>query len=209
MQIDLLLLERWLRGWSLARGLPLPELRGGGLVVDVGWPEQRRRHVFVDAGAALRQCARETSEPGVFLKAAVEPEVMRSALGRGWHVAAPGYLMRGPVSMAALPALPDGYSAGLSREHGARVVTVVARDGGVAASGRLVMDQGCAIFDRIETHETHRRQGLARALMGMLDALARDACVSERLLVATGAGRALYLSLGWQVLAPYSTAVRP
>src|SRR5262249_52721479 len=55
--IDLDLLERWLCGWSLSRGLPAPQRADGGLRVDVGWPEQRRRHVFADAGAALQACA--------------------------------------------------------------------------------------------------------------------------------------------------------
>lgn len=46
------------------------------------------------------------------------------------------------------------------------------------------------------------------AVMLALDALAAaDDYAAERLLVATGACRALYASLGWQVLAPYSTAV--
>lgn len=45
--------------------------------------------------------------------------------------------------------------------------------------------------------------------MFALDALAEQAGVSERLLVATEAGRALYIRLGWLVLAPYSTAVLP
>lgn len=76
--------------------------------------------------------------------------------------------------------------------------------GRTAAQGGVVFNAGCAVFDRIETMEGHRRQGLASAVMAALDTKAGDA---ERLLVATEAGRALYASLGWQVLAPYSTAV--
>jgi GNAT superfamily N-acetyltransferase len=64
-----------------------------------------------------------------------------------------------------------------------------------------------AVFDRIETAVAHRRRGLGRAVMGALDALARERGVGERLLVATDAGRRLYLQLGWTDLAPYSTAV--
>jgi len=43
--------------------------------------------------------------------------------------------------------------------------------------------------------------------MCALDVLARDAKAHERLLVATDAGRALYETLGWRVIAPLSTAV--
>jgi hypothetical protein len=45
--------------------------------------------------------------------------------------------------------------------------------------------------------------------MQHLDALARQAKVTERLLVATEAGRGLYLSLGWRLLSPWTTAVLP
>lgn len=38
MNVDLNLIERWLTGWTLARGVPLPTRHGGGLVVEVGWP---------------------------------------------------------------------------------------------------------------------------------------------------------------------------
>lgn len=44
-------------------------------------------------------------------------------------------------------------------------------------------------------------------IMLTLDAIAKGTHVKERLLVATEAARALYESLGWSVLAPWSTAV--
>lgn len=69
-QIDLHLLERWQNGWSLARGRPLPTHHAGGLVVEVGLPDQLRRHLFVDAGSALRDCAAQIHAPYILLKAA-------------------------------------------------------------------------------------------------------------------------------------------
>ena len=63
MNLDLSLLERWLTGWSLARELPLPSPFGGGSVVEVGWPEQVRRHVFTDAERAPQACARHLHAP--------------------------------------------------------------------------------------------------------------------------------------------------
>jgi hypothetical protein len=45
--------------------------------------------------------------------------------------------------------------------------------------------------------------------MHALDSIAIRASASERLLVATDNGRALYSRLGWQMLAPWSTAVLP
>ena len=69
------------------------------------------------------------------------------------------------------------------------------------------MHAGSAVFDQIVTDEGHRRLGLGTVVMVKLDALAEKSGVTERLLVATEAGRALYERLGWSVLAPWSTAV--
>jgi GNAT superfamily N-acetyltransferase len=205
---DLNLLERWLSGWSLARGLPLPRREDGGLVVDVGLPDQLRRHVFADAGPALRECAARINEPLVFIKACVDGDTLRRALPPPWIVEAPRYLMRcdGPMREAAPPA---AYTIAHARRHGAAIVHIVDTTGAIAASGQLVVHGATAIFDQIETAPAHRRRGLGLSLMGALDALARQAGVDERLLVATDAGRQLYLRLGWQVLAEYSTAVLP
>lgn len=207
MQIDLDLLERWLAGWSLARGLPLPVRRAGGLVVEVGWPEQLRRHVFVDAGSALRECAAGIQEPFVYLKAAVAAEQLRRALPAQWTIEMPRYLMHCTAPMAVRAMLPAGYTVRVDVEHGAQVVLIMDAAGDLAAIGRVVLQRGAAVFDRIETVAAHRRRGLGVAVMATLDELAQHGGATERLLVATAAGRALYEHLGWHVLAPYSTAV--
>ncbi len=204
--VDLDLLERWQTGWSLARGMPLPRHDGGGLVVDVGLPEQLRRHVFADAGSALRDCAAQIHAPHILLKAPVDTEQMRRALPDRWQIEPPGYLMHCQAPLAGPAALPAGYVSNFETEHGAQLVRITDATGDTAALGRVVVHGATAVFDRIETMEAHRRKGLGSALMHALDALAVRAGVTERLLVATEAGRALYLSLGWQVLAPYSTA---
>ena len=201
------LLERWLTGWSRSRGLPLPRHAGDGLVVDVGWPDQLRRHVFPDAGAALRRCASSTHTPLVHLKVPVDRDILRQALPPGWTVEAPGYLMRRCGPMTPAGALASGYDVALSVEHGAYVVRVADAAGAIAASGRITLRAGTAVFDQIETAEPHRRKGLASAVMLTLDQLACQAGATERLLVATEAGVALYVSLGWEHVAPWSTAV--
>ncbi|MBV6325352.1 GNAT family N-acetyltransferase [Duganella violaceipulchra] len=205
---DLDLLERWLAGWSLARGLPLPQRDGGGLVVEVGWPRQLRRHVFLDAGPALQACAARIEQHGIYLKAAVDTETLRRALPARWTIEQARYLMQRAGPMAGRAAPPAGYTLQTSMEFGAHVVRYVDANGRTAAQGGVVLNAGCAVFDRIETMEGHRRKGLASAVMAVLDTrAAADGQTAERLLVATEAGRALYASLGWQVLAPYSTAV--
>lgn len=205
---DLAMLERWLCGWSLARGVPLPRCQGGGLVVDVGQPGQLRRHVFVDAGAALQECASAIHQPGIFLKAAVDSAVLRAALPARWQIAPQRTFMRccGPLPPACAPA---GYTMLRARVFGAEMIWLADATGARAASGRLVVHGDCAIFDQIETAPAHRRRGLGRAIMAALDLLACQAAVRERLLVATAEGRALYAQLGWAAMAPYATAELP
>lgn len=207
--VDIALIERWLTGRSLARGLPLPVHQGGGLRVDADSPGEVRRHVFVDAGAALQECASKIHAPYIFLKAAVEPEVMRAALSPHWKVEGPAYLMRGPATMTGEAELPPAYRIALESEHGGQVAKVVHASGQTAAAGRIALHAGCAVFDQIVTEDGHRRLGLGTLVMLTLDTLAERAGVTERLLVATEDGRALYQRLGWRVASPWSTATLP
>lgn len=203
---DLALLERWLAAWSRSRGLPAPVRSGNELTVEVGWPDQLRRHVFLDAGADLRARAAQIHAPHIYLKAAVDTDTLRQALPPRWSLDAPGYLMTctGPMPAATLPA---GYRIAWSGEHGVSVLRLLDEAGAIAATGRIVLEQGMAVFDRIDTAEPHRRRGLARVVMLMLDQLAIEAGVTDRLLIATTAGARLYTQLGWEHLAPWSTAV--
>ena len=189
--------------------MPLPHSLDGGLVVEVGKPEQLRRHVFLDAGQALQACADRIRDPFIFLKAAVEPQVLRQALPARWHIESPGYLMLGPAQALNNVAMPQGYQASFENQHGAHVVKVIHDSGDLAASGRIVLHGQTAIFDQIETAETHRRRGLGSVVMQSLDSIAKQAGINERLLVATEDGRALYTRLGWSVISPWSTAVLP
>lgn len=204
---DLSLLQRWLTGWSRSRGLPLPRHEAGGLCVEVGWPDQLRRHVFADASAALRACADAIHAPRIHVKATVDCATLRAALPARWSIEAARYLMTHAGPMRAAVTLPAGYTTLFTVEHGAYVIDVIDGAGVLAASGRITLDAGTAVFDRIGTDAAHRRQGLASAVMLSLDQLATQAASAERLLVATESGAALYPHLGWHHLAPISTAV--
>jgi GNAT superfamily N-acetyltransferase len=171
------------------------------------WPQQLRRHVFLDAGSELQECALQVQAPFTDVKALVDAEQLRLALPAHWKVDSPSYFMVHPTAMASSILLPAGHAADVKAGHGARVVRFADALGRPAATGRVVLNGQSAVFDRIETFEPHRRKGLGSAVMCALDARAEQAGISERLLVATEAGRALYTSLGWRVLAPYSSAV--
>ena len=204
---DLALLERWLTGWSRSRGVASPYHDAGGLTVDVGFPDQLRRHVFIDAGAALQARAAAIHTPRVYLKAAVHADVLRRALPARWTVEDPLYMMIHTGPMAPGPALPAGFTMDTTVEHDGHLIRILDAGSVTAASGRIDVYQGTAVFDRISTHEDYRRQGLASAMMLALDRLAVEAGTTERLLSATQAGAALYTRLGWQHLAPYASAV--
>lgn len=163
--------------------------------------------MFADAGQSLQRCAATVSEPLVYLKAAVDPDQLRRALAPRWEIERTRFLMCHLGAMAGARELPAEYDVQTSIEHGAHVIRLADAAGQTAATGRVVLYAGTAVFDRIETRALHQRKGLGTALMFLLDELAVKAGVTERLLVATQAGCALYARLGWQVLAPYSTAV--
>lgn len=135
MSVDLSLLERWLIGWSLARGLPLPQPHEGGLLVEVGWPDQVRRYVFAEAGPALQACASQIQGPGIYLKAAVEPAALRWALPAPWQLESPRYLMCCPAALPAAAPLATAYTTRISVEHGAWVVWLVDALGQPTARG--------------------------------------------------------------------------
>jgi hypothetical protein len=77
--------------------------------------------------------------------------------------------------------------------------------GELAASGHGGIADSAFVFDRIVTQVGHQRLGLGRAIM---QALGQHGSAKQLpgLLIATEAGRKLYESLGWEVVAPYASA---
>ncbi|PPG39880.1 hypothetical protein C5C30_10610 [Rathayibacter sp. AY2B5] len=75
-------------------------------------------------------------------------------------------------------------------------------DGVVAAQGTAAVHGTVAVLDRIETDARFRRRGLGRRVVDALTAWARSEGARSGLLVASTDGRALYLTLGWEVVAP-------
>ena len=202
------LMATWIQGWATSRGLAPPVAQAEGWRVEVGAPDQVRRHVFPAASATLRELGGAIEQPWVWLKACIRPDEMRAFLAPRWTVRSePSYFMvfEGPPPVAS--ALPAGYALDVLPEDGVPCARIHAADGTLAASGHLAMVGDSAIVDRIHTDEAHRRRGLGAAIMCALHATARDHGAVRGLLVATAAGHALYRTLGWAVQAPYSSAV--
>lgn len=112
-----------------------------------------------------------------------------------WSIQRPGFLMTCAEPMTGDSVLPEGYT--------------LDRAGEEAAIGHVVVVDGFAIYDRIETRPEHRRRGLTRVVMKLLGAIGEAHGARCGVLVAMPDGRVLYESLGWELHSPYITAVIP
>jgi GNAT superfamily N-acetyltransferase len=203
--VDREMLHGWVAARSMARGLAPPVADHGGWRVDTASPEEVRRYIFASADEPVRALARSITVPRVRLKVCVERQALAALLPPGWMFEDGAFVMTGPVPAAAR--VPPGYRIARHDAAGVRHVRVMADDGAVAASGHGATARGVFAYDRIVTDAAHRRRGLGRVVMATLGeaAFAGDA----HMLVATAMGRALYESLGWETVSPYTTAVIP
>lgn len=197
--------EAWLEGRSLARGLPAPVRDRGGFRVDTANVDEIARWVFAAPSAGLIRLGHEVAEPGYRLKLCGTANVLRTLLPAGWRIDDGAWFMIGG-ERGRERQLPNGYRAEIDR--GADVTTVRIRSAGgdLVASGHAAGTPRAFVYDRIATMPAHRRRGLAAAVMTMLRHANANAATSE-LLVATAEGAPLYRSLGWRTLSPYATAV--
>ncbi|PPH92935.1 hypothetical protein C5C82_03285 [Rathayibacter sp. AY1D5] len=109
----------------------------------------------------------------------------------------------GPGSTAEGALLEGALLAGAVLEAADGVASVrLLVDGVVAAQGTAAVHGTVAVLDRIETDARFRRRGLGRRVVDALTAWARSEGARSGLLVASTDGRALYLTLGWEVVAP-------
>jgi len=202
--IDPGLIAAWLHARSLARGLPLPVADRGGWRVDTGSPVETCRHIFAADGPGLRETGAAIDAPRVFIKLAGPPETLLAALPPRWRIDMVSSVMAGPATPLAAP-LPDAYRAEVEADDTVVAVRIVTANEVDVASGRAARHDGVFIYDQIVTSPGHRRLGLGRAVMA---ALGRHRRAAEReLLTATADGEALYATLGWRVVSPWSTAV--
>lgn len=105
------------------------------------------------------------------------------------------------------PVTHDGYQVSVSTSGAVSDAEIRARDGQLAARGRVAQCDGIATFDQIVTEPAHQRKGLGRIIMATLGnlSIAHEAKVGP--LVATEQGRALYQAMGWTLVSPVTAAV--
>ncbi|WEK00749.1 MAG: GNAT family N-acetyltransferase [Candidatus Sphingomonas phytovorans] len=204
LSVDPMMLHAWLAARSIARGLPAPVPEHGGFRVDTDAAEEIRRWVFPQVGAGLVELGRTIDEPLYLLKLCGPGEALLASLPHGWQLHPPTYFMTATAGWPERP-LPAGYTAQVSRRDAVIEIRVISAGGDLAASGYAAETPQAFIYDRIITAPDHRRKGLGHVVMAALSR-ARQNPDAPQLLVATEEGRALYSTLGWQTLSPYSTA---
>lgn len=208
--MDQHIVEKWLKGWSLSRELPLPVKYGSGFRVDVGWPQQKARYVFPDFNHEITDLANTIVEPWIFLKVCAPPEVFKSILPSPWVIQPPGFMMTCSRPMLSKKIdLADGYILEVKEEMPVAIAKVLTNSGDIAAIGRLILVDDFVIYDRIATNELHRRKGLATIILKTLENIAISKGSTNGVLVATEAGKALYETLGWTLSSLYTSVVIP
>lgn len=211
LKADPAIVGTWVKGWALTRQVAAPVFENGGYRIEVGLPDQKRRHVFAAYSDQVRQQAETISEPFVFLKVCAPPELVRPHLPAHWRIEAPGYMMLLSGEMSGGSAgLADGYSfSSQELDAGVTLLNILDSAGEVAATGRIAFPGELAVYDRIRTHDNHRRRGLGRAIMKQLERFSHEYGFRHAALVATPDGRALYETLGWKLHSLYTTALIP
>ena len=204
-RVDLAWLRAWLEARSIARGFPAPIADRGGWRIETGIATERRRWFFPQFPPVRRALGEAIDDPRMIIRAAVKPEALAAALGPRWTVPEQTFVMHRSDRNAVTQPLAPGYRLESRRDGAVAHAFVLDADGHLAASGHAGRGSQAIAYDRIATDAAHRRKGLGRVLMLALGDLLGEQDVPE-VLVATVAGRALYETIGWQVVAPYAQA---
>ncbi|MBB6370261.1 GNAT family N-acetyltransferase [Chryseobacterium shigense] len=204
------IVEKWLKAWSLSRKLPLPAQYKSGFRVEVGEENQKVRYVFPELNNDFLDLSKLINEPWIYLKVCASPDEVKNSVPERWEIQPPGYMMYclGPMKNRG-QALCEDYHLEYEKYNSTTVVKIIAENGELASTGRIVMVDDLAVYDRIITEEKHRRKGLAVFLMLELEKIALSNDICNNFLVATEDGKMLYESLGWKLYSPYISIVIP
>lgn len=204
-------LERWLTAWSTSREKPLPEIWKSGYKVYVGDEKQKIRYVFPEVNEDFIQLAESIREPWIYLKVCESFETFSALIPKRWKIQPQGYMMYCPGRMTVRESiLPECYSLEII-EHltDSFIVKIHFENKKEAATGRLIVVDGLAVYDRIITDQHHQRKGLATKIIKELESIAVLRGISDNFLVATEEGKLLYESLGWKIYSLYTSVVIP
>ena len=204
------IVENWLKAWSISRELPLPVKFKSGLKVDLGLEKQKTRYVFTELNTDFIQLSKDIDESWVFLKVCASPSEVKRHISKKWIVQPQGYMMScfHPMTIPNIR-LHNDYKLETTNYNSTFVIKIVTHKGEVASTGRLILVDQMAVYDRILTDDNHKRKGLATFLMKELEKIALSKGISKNFLVATEEGKPLYQSLGWKLYSLYTSIVIP
>ena len=203
--VDPELLRAWLDARSMSRGLPLSVEDRGSFRVDTAQFEDEQRFVFAKASSDVTAVARSISVPWILIKLCGTRETLRALLPQNWQVRPPSWFMAKQGRMQTAPlVLPPNYTSAVQRVGPVFAAAIQSDDGKEVAGGRAVLHQGVFVYDQIATADDHRRRGLGRAIMLLLQEAGCESAATQ-VLTATPDGRALYTALGWEIVSEYCT----
>ncbi len=192
------LLERWVGGWCLSRGIA-PKRTSYGWVAQVATETRRVEHFVVSPTTAeLAHLAH---------LAGGRPDAWVTVLG-DIPLSQPAGLVAitHAERMMVADLAPQLFPSGIRMESANGVAKAVAMvDSVIAARGQVAVHGVDAVFDRVRTEPAFQRRGLARQIMAGLEHWAVEHGASSGLLLASVEGRPRYASLGWREVAPLMT----
>lgn len=203
-------IEKWLKGWSLSRNLPLPFQYKSGFRINVDDEKQKIRYVFPELNDDFIHLSKLINEPWIYLKVCASADEIRNAIAEKWEVQPQGYMMCcfGPMKIPEVRLHTD-YKIEYHHDHSTYVVKIMTKEGEPASIGRVVLVDDLAVYDRISTENLHQRKGLATFLMKELEKIALSKAITNNFLVATEQGKSLYQQLGWELYSLYTSLVIP
>jgi GNAT superfamily N-acetyltransferase len=207
------LIVRWQRGWGVARALPAAEDVGGGLRLRCMQPGRDVEFVALDADEDLASLTRLAELVAGEKTVTWLTVPTTDPAGAATALAAAGLILLKHSELLMTTDLREHPQNMLDASYrlltqveshrGDRVVTATVRHewGEVGAGGTLGLTGTDAIADRIATMPTHRRRGLASAIMSSLASCAIKEGAEHGILIASDEGQRLYTTLGWQPVA--------
>ena len=160
----------WLKAWSISRNLPLPTYYKSGYKVDVGYINQKQRYVFPEINEDFFQLSNEINDSWIYLKFCGSPQDVENKISAKWKIQPQGYMMYcfEPMKVVNFD-LSDNYKLIIKHSKSVYISQIVTDDGSIACEGRLIIVDDLAIYDRILTHDNHKRKRLASILIGELE----------------------------------------
>ena len=208
------LIERWHRGWCVARGLNGVEDLGDGLRLRCLQPGRDVEYVALVDTAVPGLAARVLGEREVtwLTVPTTSPAQVAEALAAAGLVLLKRAEQLMTIALADHPSSKpaDPYTLEVVRVGAAITATVrESATGEAAARGTIGLSGTDGIADRIETLPAHRRRGLASVVMGALAEAARAEGATHGILIASEDGQHLYRRLGWHPVADVLIAAAP